>query len=125
MLQHETICSLSEGRKLALVGYLTSYCIVYRHLFKKYIYISSTDLEKEEVSPQTCAARRCGHWETRMKSQRSSFSSLPVNAASVFMEGNLRVISCLCLWMIRCSSNWKRCSTPTQEERCEGMCAAV
>lgn len=35
MLQHETICSLFEGRKLALVGYLTSYCIVYRHLFKK------------------------------------------------------------------------------------------
>lgn len=40
MLQHETICSLFEGRKLALVGYLTSYCIVYRHLFKKNIYQS-------------------------------------------------------------------------------------
>lgn len=33
---------------------------------------------------------------------------LPVKAASVLMEENLRVISCLCLWMSRCSSDWKR-----------------
>lgn len=34
---------------------------------------------------------------------------LPVKAASVFIEENLRVISCLWLWMSRCSSDWKRC----------------
>lgn len=33
---------------------------------------------------------------------------LPVKAASVLMEENLRVISCLCLWMSRWSSDWKR-----------------
>lgn len=49
----------------------------------------------------------------------------PVKAVSVLMEGNLRVISCLCLWMIRCSSNWKRCSTPTEWERHEEMRAAA
>lgn len=43
----------------------------------------------------------------------------PVKAVSVLIEVNLRVISCLCLWMIRCSSNWKRCSTPTEWERNE------
>lgn len=35
---------------------------------------------------------------------------LPVKAASFLIEENLRVISCLCLWMSRCSSDWKRCS---------------
>lgn len=34
--------------------------------------------------------------------------ALPVKAASVLTEENLRVISCLCLWMSRCSSDWKR-----------------
>lgn len=45
----------------------------------------------------------------------------PVKAVSVLMAGNLRVISCLCLWMIRCSSNWKRCSTSTEWERNKEM----
>lgn len=33
----------------------------------------------------------------------------PDNMLSFFMEGNFRVISCLCRWIIRWSSVWNRC----------------
>lgn len=42
--------------------------------------------------------------------QLGGLQVLPVKAASVLSEENLRVISCLCLWMSRCSSVWKRWS---------------
>lgn len=39
--------------------------------------------------------------------QLGGLQILPVKAVSVLIEENLRVISCLCLWMSRCSSVWK------------------
>lgn len=45
--------------------------------------------------------------------------SLPDNIVSVFIEGNFKVISCLCLWIIRWSSVGKRCQT-NREKKGEG-----
>lgn len=45
--------------------------------------------------------------------------SLPDNIVSVFIEGNFKVISCLCLWIIRWSSVGKRCQT-NREKREKG-----
>lgn len=45
--------------------------------------------------------------------------SLPDNILSVFIEGNFKVISCLCLWIIRWSSVGKRCQT-NREKKGEG-----
>lgn len=68
MLQHETICSLFEGRKLALVGYLTSYYIVYRHLFKKNIYqsliLKRRKFHHRHVQPGDAVTGRLG-WNLR------------------------------------------------------------
>ena len=54
------------------------------------------------------------HIQTHACMQSNAHS--PVKALSVLMEGNFRVISCLCLWIIRWASVWKLCPPPGERQ---------
>lgn len=77
----------------------------------------------EIISSQVKQVSTCG-WSNLPK-PLCLIGSLPDIILSVFIEGNFKVISCLCLWIIRWSSVGKRCQTNRKKGRIEGICSAM